>query len=59
MLLDRVDEARAIYLQHRGQKNVQGRSWEAIVLDDFAELRKAGLTHPLMAEIEKRFAAAG
>ena len=36
-------------------KNVQGgKSWETVILEDFAELRKAGLTHPLMDEIEKR-----
>jgi len=29
------------------------------VLDDFAEMRKAGLSHPLMNEIEKQFAAGG
>jgi hypothetical protein len=31
-------------------------SWEAMVLEDFAELQKAGLTHPLMQEIKKAFA---
>jgi hypothetical protein len=57
MFLDRVDEARALYLKYRGTKNVVGeKSWEAAVLEDFAELRKAGLTHPLMDEIEKQFA---
>jgi WD40 repeat protein/tetratricopeptide (TPR) repeat protein len=60
MFLDRVDEARAIYLRHRGDKKVQGeKSWETVVLEDFAELRKAGRSHPLMDEIERRFAAAG
>jgi hypothetical protein len=28
------------------------------VLEDFAEFRKAGLTHPLMDEIEKTFTQA-
>jgi tetratricopeptide (TPR) repeat protein len=60
MFLARVDEARALYLQYRGEKNVDSdKSWETVVLEDFAELRKAGLTHPLMDEIEKRFAAGG
>jgi hypothetical protein len=31
------------------------RSWQAVVIDDFNDLRKAGLTAPLMNEIEKRF----
>ena len=58
MFLGRVDEARALYLKHRGAKNVGGKgSWETVILDDFAELRKAGLTSPLMDEIEKKFTA--
>jgi tetratricopeptide (TPR) repeat protein len=57
MFLDRIDEARALYLKYRGAKDVQGdKSWEAVILEDFAELQKAGLTHPLMQEIEKAFA---
>jgi hypothetical protein len=34
-------------------------SWETVTVEDFAELRKVGLTHPLMDEIEKRFSAGG
>src|SRR5262249_25453968 len=60
MLLGRVEEARAIYLSHRGAKNVQGeKSWETVVIEAFAKLRAAKLTNPLMEEIEKRFAAPG
>ncbi|HLH12368.1 MAG TPA: tetratricopeptide repeat protein, partial [Methylovirgula sp.] len=60
MFLGRTDEARSLYLQYRNQKNVQeGKSWAAVILDDFAELRKAGLSNPLMDEIEKDFKAAG
>jgi hypothetical protein len=60
MFLGRVDEARALYLQYRGVKNVIGEdSWETVVLADFAELRKTKLSHPLMDEIEKLFAADG
>jgi hypothetical protein len=60
MFLDHAEEARALYLQYRGRKNVQDqKSWEALVLGQFAELRNAGLTHPLMDEIEKRFADGG
>ena len=29
------------------------RLWERAVADDFAEFRKIGLTHPMMAEIER------
>jgi hypothetical protein len=57
MFLDRTDEARALYLKYWGAQKVVGdKSWEAVILEDFAEFRKAGLTHPLMQEIEKRFA---
>jgi tetratricopeptide (TPR) repeat protein len=60
MLLGRTEEARAIYLQYRGRENVSGdRSWETTVLDDFAEMRKGGLTSPLMDEIEKLFSSRG
>jgi len=60
MFLGREDEARALYLQYRGTENVYDeKSWEAIILEDFADLRKAGLTNPLMDEIEKQFTAAG
>ena len=38
---------------------VNRNSWETVVLNDFAELRKAGLTSPLMREIEDEFKAAG
>jgi tetratricopeptide (TPR) repeat protein len=60
MFLDRVDEARVLYLKYRGEKNVQeGKSWEAVILEDFAELRKSGLSHPLMNEIESKFSSSG
>jgi tetratricopeptide (TPR) repeat protein len=60
MFLGRTEEARALYLRYRGEKNVDGQNtWEAVVLDDFAELRKAGLASPLMDEIEKQFTTGG
>ena len=60
MFLGRVDEARALFLKYRGAKNVMaGKSWEAIILEGFAALRKAGLTAPLMDEIERQFSSAG
>jgi len=58
MFLGRVEEARALYLAHRGAKNVAGeKAWETAVTEDFAELRAAKLMHPLMDEIEQLFAA--
>jgi tetratricopeptide (TPR) repeat protein len=60
MFLGRVNEARSLYLQYRGQKNVQsGGSWETVVLQHFAELRLRGLRHSLMDEIEAKFTARG
>ena len=56
MFLGRTEEARSVYERYRGEKNVQGdKSWETVVLEDFAEIRKAGLTNPLMDEIDKQF----
>lgn len=60
MFLTRTDEARALYLKYRGQKNVsENKSWDLVILDDFAQLRTAGLANPLMDEIEKLFRSAG
>ena len=54
MFLGQVDEAHAIYLKYRGHQNVQGgETWEAVVLEDFAQLREAGMRQPLMDEVEK------
>ena len=27
--------------------------WERVIAEDFAEFRKAGLTHPMMVDIER------
>ena len=59
MFLGRVEEARTLYARCQLEKNVQNwKPWVTLVLDDFAALRKAGLAHPLIDEIEKRFRAA-
>jgi hypothetical protein len=57
MFLGRVDEARLLYLAHRGEKTGDDKIWEDDIREDFATLRKAGLTKPLMDEIEKAFGA--
>jgi tetratricopeptide (TPR) repeat protein len=60
MFLGRTDEARALYLKYRSATNVQeGKPWPTLILEDFAALRKAGLTNPLMDEIAKDFVSAG
>ena len=58
MLLGRTEEARALYLRFRGEANVaDDRSWSATVRADFADLRQAGLSVPLMSEIDATFAS--
>jgi len=52
----RTDEAKTIYLAHRGETVDDGKSWEEFVIHDFAELRKANISDPLMKEIESTFA---
>ena len=54
MFLDRIDDARAAYIAHKGKplSSEDSRTWEAVVAEDFAKFREAGLTHPMMTEIE-------
>ena len=53
MFLGRGEEAKALYLTYKGKPNQNGKLWESAIVEDFAEFHKAGLTHPMMAEIEK------
>ena len=48
----REEECKALYLAYKG-KPVSGQLWERVIVEDFAEVRKGGLTHPMMADIEK------
>jgi TPR repeat protein len=54
MLLGRAAEAREVYLAHRDKRipNNANKLWQEGIAEDFAELRKAGIEHPQMAEIE-------
>jgi hypothetical protein len=53
-------EARELYLRYRGAKKVIGeKSWETLILEDFAVFTKAGLSHPLMQEIESALSTSG
>ncbi|MEQ9690585.1 MAG: hypothetical protein RLO48_12710, partial [Bauldia litoralis] len=54
MLAGRIAEADAIYLGRRGTM-VGDRSWEDVIVTDFAALRADGVSHPHMAEIEQTF----
>jgi energy-coupling factor transporter ATP-binding protein EcfA2 len=55
MFLGRGEASRALYLANRGKliSGADGQLWERVILEDFVELRNAGLTHPMMAEIER------
>jgi len=53
MMLGREDEARTLYLKYRGATDARpGSSWNELVITDFAEMRAAGIDHPLMREVE-------
>src|SRR5215471_5564606 len=55
MFMGQDEEAKALYLAHKGQRmsDKDDRLWEGVIGQDFAKLREAGLTHPMMANIEK------
>jgi hypothetical protein len=58
MFLGRAEEARAAYLEQKG-KQVSGQGMrDQVVLKDFDEFEKRGLTHPQMAEIRRLLAPA-
>jgi tetratricopeptide (TPR) repeat protein len=59
MFMGRVDEARAFFRRFDSNKRTALTSWETAILRDFARLRHCRHSHPLMNEIETRFAAAG
>jgi TPR repeat protein len=54
MFLGREGQSKALYFAYKGRPILpqSGKLWERVIVDDFAELRQAGLTHPMMAEIE-------
>jgi TPR repeat protein len=55
MFLEHGKVSKALYLAHKGKpvSEQDPRLWEHVIAEDFAEFRKAGLTHPMMADIEK------
>jgi TPR repeat protein len=55
MFMGHDEEAKALYLAHKGEPipEVNNQLWEQAIAEDFAKLRKAGLTYPMMADIEK------
>jgi tetratricopeptide (TPR) repeat protein len=55
MFLGRGKQSKALYIAHKGEL-ISGKPWERVVVEDFAEIRKTGLRHPMMAQIEKDLA---
>lgn len=53
IFIGQASEALEIVSQHRG-KAFGGKSWEALVLEAFAEQRTAGRIRPLMSDIEEQ-----
>jgi hypothetical protein len=55
MFLERGEESKALYLAHKGKPvlGLDGKLWERFIVGAFSDLREAGLTHPMMADIEK------
>jgi hypothetical protein len=49
------EKSKALYLLHKGKpvSEQDNKLWERAIAEDFAEFRDAGLTHPMMADIEK------
>jgi hypothetical protein len=59
MFLGHGDDAKKLYLANKGKPipEQNGKLWENAIVKDFAILRKAGLTHVMMAEIEEALGA--
>ena len=56
MYAGRGEEARAVHAAHKDDVFPDGnKPWLEVVVEDFAELRKAGRAHPQMALIEAAF----
>jgi TPR repeat protein len=55
MFMERGEEAKALYLAHKGKplSEQDKQLWEQAIAEDFERLGKAGLTHPMMVDIEK------
>jgi hypothetical protein len=51
--LARQTEARIIYQQHQNETLEDVTPWKSRLFQDFAEMRKAGLKHPLIDWIER------
>jgi Sel1 repeat len=56
MFMGHNQESDALYLAHKGERMSEddNRPWESTIAKDFADLRKAGVTHPMMVDIERK-----
>ena len=55
LFLGRIQEAEQIYLKHRDEKIEDGRPWISVILQDFADLEKAGLASAEFLRIRKLY----
>jgi TPR repeat protein len=54
MFMGQNKQAMVFYLAHKGEPVPERNNlWEQAIAEDFANFRKAGLTNPMMADIEK------
>jgi TPR repeat protein len=55
MFIGRDEEAKALYRAHKGKpvSENDNKLWEEVIAEGYAALGRAGLTHPMMADIEK------
>lgn len=55
MFMEHDEEAKALYVVHKGEpvSGADNKLWEQNIAEDFAKLREAGLTSPMMGDIEK------
>jgi TPR repeat protein len=56
MFVGRGEESEALYLAHKGEPMSadDSRPWERVIAKDFADLRQAGLSRPMMDDIEQK-----
>jgi TPR repeat protein len=56
MFTGNLKDAEALYLAHKGEPiaDLDNLLWERAVANDFADFRKAGLSHPMMNKIARK-----
>jgi len=52
---DKLSEAKAIYVQFKGEPYNKDKSWEEVFLNDLSDLEAAGISHPDFEKIKKLF----